>query len=512
MSASYEAEAILLGAVLRYGRDAALSVIPELTPDKFIYDFGGKLGGTDNSVLWNAITEITLVDRADPILTSGAMRLKIDERLMPLAEGYANELMYNYRIDRADTETLRAYARQVHRNGIVYRVVQISDRLALLKDPDLFEKYVDKIDDPDTWQAELLEKIHMVRGEEEASGYRPTEEIAEESIVLMEQQFSGEQTYLLPVGVPMLYAAGLLPTDSLVMVHGVSSGGKSTLVHNVFNLGTALGLVANKISGCVAINSLEMGKHAVLNRMAGALAGFDLHKLATRREEVREEDFNRFKDYLRFVGRLPLWMDDTPHISIDTLKLKLTGLHLGTAGPVRMLSTDYLELFDGGADEQNTEQKLGALAAEHFAIKRKFGACVVMVSQSTYTSKTYVAGMLGARYSRALTHKPDVVLEVVNYAALKRSGTDYIVADGLDEEHVWVLLQKYRGGPTDVKLSFGWEPEYTRLYDANLLGANANVVLFEHLAEVKKLLDQHPTTKVVPIEDTPLAELPAGDF
>lgn len=513
MTIPYEAEAILLGAVLRFGRDAALSVIPQLTPDKFIHDFGGKLGGNDNRALWTAITEIVLIDRADPILTSGALRLKIDERLMPLAEGYANEIMYNYRIDRADPETLRSYARYVHRNGIIYHVVQISERLSILRDPDQFAAYVDKVDDPDVWQSKLLERIHAAGGEENHDGYRPISEIAEESIVMLDQQWNGEQTYLLPVGVPMLYDAGLPPTDSMILVHGISSGGKSTLVHNVFNLGTAIGMVANRISGTVAINSLEMGKHNVLNRMAASLAGFDTHKLATRRQEVKEEDYLRFKDYIRFVGQLPIWMDDTPHINIDTLKLRLAGIHLGPLGPVRQLSTDYLELFEESQDEKNTEQQLGALAAKHFAIKREFGACVIAVSQSTYTNKTFVAGMMGARYSRALTHKPDIVIELVNYAALKKSGTDYMIAQDLDEEHVWVLLQKYRGGPTDVKMAFGWEPEHTRMYDPSLLTNNANIVLFDHLAYVRKLLSEHPTTRVIPLNDTPLAELDLpGDF
>jgi replicative DNA helicase len=509
MTSPYDCESIIIGSVLRFGRDAALAVLPQLTSDKFIHSFGGRLGGDDNRILWDAITNTVLVDRADPMLTSGALRNRIDESLIPLAEGYANEIMYKYQIDHADHETLRMYARQVHRSGIVWGVVRISSKLAKLSDAEAFQAYVNKIEDPEIWLAQVLATLHNEETGDER--YKHIGEQTEDSVTRYEQQRSGEQTYLLPIGVPMLYDAGLLPAEGMVLVHGVSSGGKSTLVHNIFTLGAAIGLVQSGVGGCVAINSLEMDSHSVRGRMAASLAGFNTFTLATRPQDVKEDDYNRFLDYVRFVGKLPIWMDDTPHISIDSLQLRLAGVHLGPHGPIRKLTTDYLELFDDGGDTENVEQRLGHLAAKHFEIRRNYHTCVVAVSQSTYTNKTFVAGMMGARYSRALTHKPDTVLEVVNYAALKRSGTDYIVAPNLDEDHVWVLLQKYRGGPTDVRMGFGWEPEYTRLYDPSLLSPDAKVTVFDHLYEVRKLLAQHPTTKIIPIQDTPLADL-GGDF
>lgn len=508
MTLPYESEAILLGAVFRFGRDAALAVLPQLSPDKFIHNFGGTLGGNDNAALWAAIISVTLDDRADPMLTSGAIRARVDSSLMPFAEGYANELMYKYQIDHVDPETLRTYARMIHRNGIVWKVVQVSERLSRLRDPDLFTNYTDKIEDPEVWLTEVLATLHNSEVGDER--YRHVSETEEASLARYDQQIRGEQIYLLPVGVPVLYDAGIPPVEDMTLVHGMSSGGKSTLVHNVFNLGTAIGLVQSGVGGCVAINSMEMDIHAVKGRMASSLAGLDLFKLATRPQEIKEDDYQRFLDYVRFVHRLPIWMDDTPHIPIETLKLRLAGVHLGKGGPVRQLSTDYLELFHQDASEANTEQHLGHLAMEHFNIKRDFKTSVIAISQSTYTNKTYVAGMMGARYSRALTHKPDTVIEVVNYQALKRAGTDYVVADGLDEDHLWVLLQKYRGGPTDKRMKFGWEPEFTRLYDPTLM-TGTQPIMFEHLAEVKRLLDQHTTTKVIPIQDTPLSDL-EGDF
>src|SRR5574337_1127571 len=100
----YDFEAILIGAVLRFGRQAALSVLPQLTADKFIYSFGGSLGGDDNRNIWRAVEETVLTDRADPNLATGAIRLKLGDTLLAFAEGYANELIYKYRIERIDPE------------------------------------------------------------------------------------------------------------------------------------------------------------------------------------------------------------------------------------------------------------------------------------------------------------------------------------------------------------------------------------------------------------------------
>lgn len=511
MSTAYDAEAILIGSVLRYGRDAAMCVLPQLTSNKFIHNFEGTIGQDENRQIWEAIIQVTLKDRADPQITTGAVRRVLDEKQMISAEGYTNEVLYKYRIQQMDPDTLRAYAREVHRNGIVWGVVKVSDRLALLRDPVLFEGYVSKIEDPDDWMTELIGTLHDAGAGEGEGRYHPISEVAEEALINFDRQMSGEQLYLLPVGVPMLYNAGLFPAETMAVVHGLSSGGKTTFVQNVVNLGTAIGLVHNHIPGCVSINSLEMGREDFIGRAAASLAGFNTFTMKIKPQEINASDYQRFREYVEFVGQLPIVIDDTARISMDTLLLRLTGVHLGPNGPVRQLSTDYLELFDETGDESNVEQKLGTLAAKHFQIKREFHTCVIAVSQSTYTNKTYVAGMYGARYSKALTHKPDILIELVNYGALKKSGTDYVVANGLDEDHVWLLLQKYRGGSTDVQIAMGWEPEHTRIYDPSMLtfdqNANMNLVLFEHLAEVEKLLKKHPTTAVVPIRDTPL-----GDF
>lgn len=513
----FDFEAILIGAVLKFGREAALSVMPQLTADKFIYSFNGGLGGDDNLRLWRVIEQVVLVDRSDPIIDTGAVRAKLgDDELITYIEGYVNRLQYEYQICQLDIESLRNYARQVHKQGIVYHHVRLANQLTPLNDPDLFASYMDKVTDPDDWAEKVINSFQKTGGGGEEQ-YVPIGDVVEETIEEADSSMNGNQTYLLPVGFPVLYAGGLLPAEAMVVVHGGSGLGKSTLVHNVFNIGTAIGLCYYGIQGCVAINSLEMSRKDFLSRAAASLAGFNTFKMKTRPQDIKAEDFERYKEYVRFAGKLPIWIDDTPGITISELRHRMAGVHLGKYGPVRQLSTDYLELFDSNNKKDDSrEQEIGTLTAEHFQIKREYHTCVIAVSQSTFSGKSYIAGMSGARYSKAIAHKPDVVLEFVNYMARKRAGDDYQVAEGLDEEHAWILVQKYRGGPTDKKIALGWEPEFTRLYDPAMVGIDASVILFEHLAEVEKQLKNHKTTKIIPFNDTPLAHIdfPAvgGDF
>jgi replicative DNA helicase len=510
-------EAILIGAVLQFGREAALSVMPQLTADKFIFSFEGGLGGDDNLKLWRVIEQVVLVDRSDPIIDTGAVKAKIgDETLLGYIDGYVNRLHYEFKITRLDIETLRNFARQVHKQGIVYQHVRLANQLSPLNDPETFASYMDKVKDPDDWAEKVLTSFQKMGGGGEEQ-YVPLNDVVEEVVAEAEASMRGEQTYLLPVGFPVLYAGGLLPAEAMIVVHGGSGLGKSTLVHNVFNLGTAIGMSYYGIKGCVAINSLEMSRKDFLSRAAASLAGFNTFKMKTRPQEITAEDYKRYIEYVEFAGKLPIWIDDTPGISIFELRHRMAGVHLGAYGPVRQLSTDYLELFDtNGKKEESREQEIGDLTAAHFQIKRDYHTCVIAISQSTFSSKTYVAGMMGARYSKAIAHKPDIVLEFVNYMAHKKSGTDYIVADNLDEEHAWILIQKYRGGPTDAKIALGWEPEFTRLYDPAMVGIDGSMPMFEHLAEVETLLKDHPTTHIIPFSDTPLAQidfpLVGGDF
>jgi replicative DNA helicase len=516
----YDNECIVLASVLQWGRPAALQLLPALHADWFICGMGGSLGGPEHKAIWQAIEYVTMVENSEPFIGNILPYLAGENSDMhPYLKSLPGRLASYYQIHTLDIGGLRAKARRIYHDGKLWRAANQFATFGKIATPEEFMRISRKIGDIDTWINDSISKVQSAIGDTGDEGYKHASVVAKISRARHEAQKRGEQVSLLPVGMPALYRHGLLPQMSLAVDHGPSGGGKSTLVHNVFNLGTALGLLANNVKGCVAINSLEMSSDQLMDRMAASLAGFDTFKLMTEPESMSGEDFARFESYMDFVGKLPIEIDGTSRITSSTMQFRLTGLHLSDSGPVRQLSTDYLELFDRAAlktprdVEQSQERILDRLGEDHFKISRDFPCSVIAVSQTTYNeqtkrNKTWIAGSDGLRWCKGLEHKADIVMEIVNYRALRAKGKDYTIAEDLDDVHLWVLLEKFRGGPSEKKIPLGWDQEYTRIYDPAInADFGGNTVIFEHLEEVQKLLSQHPTTAVIPLEDTPLADI-----
>ena len=136
---------------------------------------------------------------------------------------------------------------------------------------------LNKIEDVDEWATQQLTAYRAVMSMQ-SSGYTPISEGINPVKEKWERQFRGEELVLLENGFPSLMGAKLFPVRRMAVIHGLSSSGKSTLVFQI-NLGTAIGLMKNKIKGCVAINSLEMESDALIERMVAILARVDVSKL-----------------------------------------------------------------------------------------------------------------------------------------------------------------------------------------------------------------------------------------
>lgn len=513
----YQREQIVLAQPLKWGAEAALAVMPRLTPDKFVYGAREMLGGTDHRNIWAAMEQVVLYHKGQPYI--GNLIEYVGTELQAYLESLIGLLTNRYHVHTFDFRTYRRHANRVHHNGKMYRTAAVCAEVGKLVDPDVFVKAAGKMEDADSWSGEVVNAIRTASSSSN-EGYVTAAEVMQTEQARLDQILAGQQVMLLPVGVQSLYQHGLPPAGGFVVVHGLSTGGKSTLVENVFCLGTALGIVQHGLSGSVAIHSLEMSKESTMRRMAAALAGFNTQKLAEGKEAVQaipKEDIERFRYYMDFVGKLPIVIDDDKRLSAAQLTYRATALHMSAQGPIRMLATDYLELFKMKRGSQEREESaLAEIAGEHFILAEELGINVTAVSQSQYgqNNKTWVAGLYGMRGSRAITHKAFAVIEVVNYMALARSGTDFRCAKGLDESHAWALLQKYKDGETNAAIPFGWRPEYTQLFDRNMRRdpnnfaiSDDDVLLFDHLEEVERLLHKHPTTRVIPIEDTPLADI-----
>ena len=167
--------------------------------------------------------------------------------------------------------------------------------------------------------------------------------------------------------------SGLQPGD-LVIVAGRPSMGKTSLAVNSFAMHAAL----HGNTG-VAIFSLEMSRMQLAEMMLCALARVNAWRLRTG--VAKPDDWERIGQALAYLPEAPIYIDDTPAISI--LELRSKARRLMSQVDIGLIVIDYLQLCSApGFDrDSNRHQEIGHIARSLKALAREMKVPVVALSQ-----------------------------------------------------------------------------------------------------------------------------------
>ncbi|USO01866.1 MAG: replicative DNA helicase [Alphaproteobacteria bacterium] len=171
---------------------------------------------------------------------------------------------------------------------------------------------------------------------------------------------------------------GLHPSD-LIILAGRPSMGKTALATNfAFNAArSALRAHADQSAG-VAFFSLEMSAEQLATRLLGQEAKISSDKI--RRGALRNEDFPNFVRVSRELAGLPLFIDDTPALSISALRTRAR--RLKRKHNIGMVVVDYLQLLHGGGSKSdNRVQELSEITRGLKAIAKELNVPVLALSQ-----------------------------------------------------------------------------------------------------------------------------------
>lgn len=481
---AYDVETIVLGLVLRYGRDAAGCLLPQLTPDKFVFGFDGEFG-PDHSIVWKAISDVFLVERRNPTWVEVSAYLKGE--YAALLTSLVDRLEKKYFIFVFDKAQLERMAALVDKQGMVYNIAKIGAGLSRAsQDVDCFMQTVSDIDDIERWATDQLSAFRRVTTMQ-STGYTHVSSVVDRVKERWDRQYHGEELLLLNTGFPSLRAHNLFPARKMAVIHGLSGSGKSTLVFQI-NLGVAIHLAANKLKGCVAINSLEMEADDLVERMVGILAHTDVSRFIGG--GITKATLDALFNWADFVAQLPLFVDDTNFLTTSAMEYRASGLHVSEHGPVVQLSSDYGELFRD--QDGSEEQRVNKIFREQFRLSREIGCSVVAISQSTNdkttSGKTYIAGPDGTRYSRGILQAADILCELWNPVQMEASGRVVVAPDDFSPAHPWLFVQKYRGAKTGAAIPLGWRAETTTFFDMSMTHIVGKETVFDHLENAVKVL------------------------
>jgi replicative DNA helicase len=182
-----------------------------------------------------------------------------------------------------------------------------------------------------------------------------------------------------------------LHDGELMIIAGRPGMGKSAYVMNVAVNVAAPAIIQSQSNVCqygVAVFSLEMPKEQLSKRMICSEGKVNLGKM--RNGNLYEEDWRRITEAGTFVASLPIWIDDTPAISLLALRAKVRrkqaefnrkdkdGKYTRRVG---LVVIDYLQLMRGREGVQNREQEISELSRGLKELAKELKVPVIALSQ-----------------------------------------------------------------------------------------------------------------------------------
>ncbi|MGD9743520.1 MAG: replicative DNA helicase [Dongiaceae bacterium] len=179
---------------------------------------------------------------------------------------------------------------------------------------------------------------------------------------------------------------GLHPSD-LVILAGRPSMGKTALATNLaFNAARAyreerdeFGKVEVREGAKVAFFSLEMSAEQLATRILAEQSGISSDRI--RRGDVKQEDFPTFVAVSRELATLPLFIDDTPAMTVSGLRTRAR--RLKRQHGLGLIVIDYLQLMRGSptARNENRVQEISEITRGLKAIAKELDVPILALSQ-----------------------------------------------------------------------------------------------------------------------------------
>tara|TARA_B100000214_G_scaffold366724_1_gene336033 strand:- start:326 stop:1738 length:1413 start_codon:yes stop_codon:yes gene_type:complete len=169
---------------------------------------------------------------------------------------------------------------------------------------------------------------------------------------------------------------GGLHKSDLVIIAGRPSMGKTALATNIaFN--SAKHIQDNAKKSCVAFFSLEMSSEQLSTRIISEQSRIKSNDI--RRGKISEEQFDKFIETSKNISELPLYIDETPAITIAALcnrarRIKrLFGLEL--------IVIDYIQLMRANFARDGRVQEISEITQGLKALAKELSVPVLALSQ-----------------------------------------------------------------------------------------------------------------------------------
>ena len=247
--------------------------------------------------------------------------------------------------------------------------------------------------------------------------------------------------------------AGLQKSD-LIILAARPSMGKTALALNIAHN------VAGQLKLPVLLFSLEMSKEQLVDRLLSMESGVDAWALRTG--NLTDTDFERIGRAMGNLSESPIYIDDTPSITVSDLRTKAR--REAHKHPLGLIIVDYLQLMTGGGrygQDGNRVQEITEISRGLKGVARELNTPLLALSQlsrSVESRSPQIPQLADLRDSGSIEQDSDVVMFIYREEYYNPQTDRRHIAD--------VLIKKHRNGPTGgIELYFDTDKQRFRSVD-----------------------------------------------
>ena len=441
MPSEYELEQLVLGSILLES-DVINRIVSELSINLFHY--------ADNIHIIEAILALYKASKPIDIMTV-CMHLKQKGVLEEIGGAFFVSSLTN-RV--ASANNIDTHVKILQQKSLERNMVHICNR-ALVKvlnyRDDIFDVY-------SSTQVELDNALKDVLHYEVKNINSIHYEILERNIKVLEKGIkSGVSS-----GFRLLdnVTNGWQPSDLIILAGRPSMGKTAAAISMVIH-------PSIKEKKPVAIFSLEMSNFQIGSRIQSFISGVNVSKIVKGQLDMNE--IRQISKSCEPLEKSPLFIDDTPNISLIELKSKSRKLVKDNG--VQMIIIDYLQLMRSGMDIQNREQEIAEISKGLKSLAKELNIPVIALSQLSrgVESRVDKKPMLSdLRESGQIEQDADMVIfcyrpeyyEIEQYEV----GNQSFPSDGL----MMLIVAKHRNGELgEIPLKFIHEQAKLDNYNMN---------------------------------------------
>jgi replicative DNA helicase len=209
----------------------------------------------------------------------------------------------------------------------------------------------------------------------------------------------------------------------------------------------------------VAFFSLEMSKESLVQRMLTSEARIDAQRL--RKGMLRDDDFPRLARAAGILSSAPVWIDDTPGLTL--LEMRSKARRLKADAGVGLVVVDYLQLMQGPANSESRQQEVSQISRGLKALAKELNVPVIALSQLSRAPEQRTGDnkrpqLSDLRESGAIEQDADLIMFL--YRQEFYDGPTDKDGNSL-EGKAEVIVGKQRNGPTGLVNLF-FHKQYTR--------------------------------------------------